>query len=81
MSCHIENKNVLPKKKENSIKKTVNYGIETLSYRSSALWSLVPSETKSVISLPLFKQKIKDWICKQCPYRLCRQFVPNLGFI
>ena len=66
---------------ENSVKNTVKCGLETISYRSSALWSLVPQEIKSEISLAAFKLKIKNWQCNECPCRLCRMFVANVGFI
>ena len=66
---------------QNSVKNTVKCGLETISYRSSALWSLVPQEIKSEISLAAFKSKIKNWQCNECPCRLCRVFVANVGFI
>ena len=66
---------------ESSTKKTVKYGLETLSYRSPTLWSLVPPEIKSVSSLTLFKSKSKNWKCDKCPCRLCLHFVANLGYL
>ena len=47
-------------------KKTVFNGLETLSYRAPQLWTFLPEEIK---------------ICKECPCRLCKVFVPILGFI
>ena len=46
---------------ENSVKNTVKCGLETISYRPSALLSLVPQEIKSEISLAAFESKIRNW--------------------
>ena len=61
--------------------KTVNNGLETLRSLGPKIWDIVPIEIKSISSLPLFKVKIKKWIPQNCPCRLCKSFVPNLGFI
>ena len=62
-------------------KRTVDYGLETLSYRAPQLWSLLPEEIKQTESLSEFKRNIRKWICSDCPCRLCRTYVPNLGFL
>ena len=38
-------------------KKTSNYGLETVSYRSRFLWAKLPSEYKNSTSLSKFKTK------------------------
>ena len=62
-------------------KKTVFYGLETLSYRGPQLWTLLPEKIKQRNTINLFKSDVKQWICKECPCRLYKVFVPNLGFI
>ena len=62
-------------------RRTVNYGIETITCRAPSLWAKLPSEYKLAASLEEFKVKIKKWICDTCPCRLCKKFQPNLGFI
>jgi len=62
-------------------KKTVNYGLETLSYRAPQLWSLLPESIKQLDSLECFKKRIKDWVCKDCPCRLCASYLQNIGFL
>ena len=42
---------------QSSIKNSVKFGLETISYRSAALWSLVLEEVKSETSLEVFKSK------------------------
>ena len=62
-------------------KRTTRYGLETLSYRSPKLWTMLQEKLKNLTSLNLSKSNIKQWICNECPCRLCRQYIPNLGFI
>ena len=62
-------------------KRTVRYGLETLSYRSPQLWSLLPDNIKQLESIDLFKKKVKDWICEDCPCRLCTPYLHNIGFL
>ena len=62
-------------------KRTVQFGLETLSYRSPQLWSLLPENIKEIESLDSFKSTVKKWICTACPCRLCKTYLPNIGFI
>ena len=62
-------------------KRTVSLGLETISYRSPQLWSLLPENLKLTNSLHQFKTGIKKWICHKCPCRLCKTYVANLGFL
>ena len=62
-------------------RKTVNYGIETITYRAPSIWAKLPSEYKLAAFLDEFKVKIKKWICDTCPCRLCKKFQPNLGLL
>ena len=61
--------------------KTSIYGTETVTYKSSQLWNLVPPEIKNKDSLAHFKYGIKKWICTNCPCRLCKTYITELGFI
>ena len=62
-------------------KYTLRYGTETIQYKASQLWELVPNDIKHCQSLSEFKQKIKQWRPIGCPCRLCMVFVPNLGYL
>ena len=62
-------------------KRTVHYGLETLSYRSPQLWSLLPGNIKEVESLEIFKRKVKNWICDNCLCKLCKPYLQNIGFL
>ena len=60
---------------------TVNYGLETITYRVPVLWSKLPSEYKLAGSLTAFKSKIKSWKGEICTCRLCKEYQPSLGYI
>ena len=65
----------------NENRKTVKYGIETISNRTPFLWANLPNEYKLATSLHDFKLKIKNWHCDKCVSRLCQNFQQNLGFL
>ena len=62
-------------------RKTTNYGINSVSHLAPKFWDLVPEEIKNSKALPMFKQKIKLWIPRDCPYNLCKTYIPNLGYL
>ena len=41
--------------------KTVNHGLESLSYLGSKLWDSIPSHMKEIDSINEFKHAIKTW--------------------
>ena len=61
--------------------RTVYFGTETIRFRGPKTWDIVPQNIKEAQSLPEFKQKIKAWKPTECKCRLCKTFIPELGFI
>ena len=61
--------------------KTKKYGTDTLAYKTSQLWSTLPTRHKNLPSLDLFKCEIKSWNCSDCPCNICRIFVDAVGFV
>ena len=61
--------------------RTTNFGTETTPFIGKNLWQLLPNEIKTASSLAVFKNRIKSWGGEKCNCRLCRIFVPNLGFL
>ena len=61
--------------------RTTTYGTETISYRGTEVWDIVPNEIKNSSSLEQFKQKIKSWKPLACKCRLCKVYLQNIGFI
>ena len=61
--------------------KKVYYGIETISVLGPKLWLILPDQYKNSTSLKEFKTKIKNWAPLNCPRRLCKTHIQNVGFI
>ena len=61
--------------------RTTHYGIETISNLGAKIWDLLPEEIKNASSLSVFKTKIKKWIPKKCPCKLCQTYIKYIGFI
>ena len=54
---------------------------ELASYLGPKIWVQISAETKNKDSLDIFKEEIKKWKPTECPCRICKTFVPNLGFV
>ena len=63
------------------IVKSVHKGLESLSYLGPKIWELLPLEIKETETFSQFKAKIKKWNPKNCPCRLCKIYLQNVGFI
>ena len=61
-------------------RKTVRYGIETVTYRAPFLWANLQSEHKNAKFLEEFKSETKTWKCDFCPCRLSKNYIQNSGF-
>ena len=61
--------------------RTVYYGTETIRFRGPKIWDMVPQHIKDSKNLLEFKSKIKSWKPIDCTCRLCKTFIPELGFI
>ena len=57
------------------------HGTESLSFVGTKIWDLVPLELKQLESTEVFKLKIKNWIPFECPSRLCRTYIQEVGFV
>ena len=60
---------------------TVYHGTESISNLGPKIWDLVPSNLKEINELDKFKKAIKQWKPEDCPCRLCKVFVQNVGFL
>ena len=61
-------------------RKTVKYGIETVTFRAPFLWANLQLEHKNATSLEEFKSKLKIWKYDFCPFSLCKNYIEDLGF-
>ena len=60
--------------------RSLNNGTESLSLIGPKIWNIVPTEMKEVKTLSAFKSEIKKCWAQNCPCRLCKQYLPNIGF-
>ena len=60
---------------------TAHFGTDTISSLGPKLWKLIPDKIKHAPTLTVFKAEIKSWTTKNCPCRLCKIFVKDLGFV
>ena len=61
--------------------KSVSYGSETLSFRGPKTWNMLPDDIQNASCLNEFKRKIKTWKPTGCTCRLCKTYIPSLGFL
>ena len=61
--------------------KSVRHGTESISFLASKIWEILPNEIKDSGTLQIFKAKIKKWVPVECPCRLCKISLPQVGFI
>ena len=61
--------------------KTETYGISSLSYFGPKVWRMLPGDIQTSSTLDIFRSKIDKWKVTNCPCRLCKEYITNLGFI
>ena len=61
--------------------KSVIYGTESISSLALKIWEILPTEIKDSDTLEIFKAKIKKWVPVECPCRLCKIYLPEVGFV
>ena len=60
---------------------TVKYGTEAVRYRGQRISHTLPQEIEDANSVQQFKNRIKCWKYVDCDCRLCKQYIPQLGFL
>ena len=61
--------------------KTTHYGIQSVRYLGPKMWNMVPDNIKNCNSLNKFKNSIKLWKPNECPCRLCKNWITQVGFM
>ena len=61
--------------------RSVFCGTVSISFLGPKIWNIVPNEFKKETSLHAFKKLTKKWQPENCPCRLCKSYIQNLGFI
>ena len=61
--------------------RTVHRGEDTLRYLGCKIWKIVPENIKQSTSVEQFKKRIRKWDPSDCPCRLCKTYIPLIGYI
>ena len=59
---------------------SVYHGSDSISIKPR-IWNLVPDRLKDLNSISSFKNKIKRQQPEICPCRLCKSYIPRVGFL
>ena len=70
---HISN-NEYPSQYEDKTKKQLWCGIHKI-------WNILPKSYKEADTLNKFELYIIHWISSNCPFKLCKHYIQNVGFI
>ena len=60
---------------------SVRRGIETASFVGARIWNSLPSDLNQCKSLELFKLKVKNWVPENCPCKLCKTYLKQIGYV
>ena len=77
LSYSLRGDNPLARRRVNSVR----HGTESVSFLAPKICDILPKEIKDSKTLNVFKTKIKKWVPRECPCRLCKTYVPQVGFI
>ena len=61
--------------------KSERYGTESISSLVPKIWEILPNEIKDFGTFQIFKAKMKKWVPVECPYRLCKICLLQVGFV
>ena len=60
---------------------SVSNSSESASCLGLKIWEQIPNNFKTINYLVIFKQEIKKWKPINCPFRICKVFILNIGFV
>ena len=60
---------------------SVYHGSESISNLGPRIWNLVSDRLKELNSISSFKHEIKRWKPAFCPCKLCKAYIPRVGFL
>ena len=60
---------------------TTSFGLQSFRSLEPKIWAMIPYELKSIKSLSVFKEKLKDLTFDECPCNICREYVDGVGYI
>ena len=60
---------------------STQYGAESVGNLGAKICNLFSAHIKDLKNLSTFKHQIRKWITKDCPCRLCKVYVAQVGFL
>ena len=60
---------------------TIFKGQNFVSYFGSVIWNSVPVELREINSFQVFRSEVNAWRPRNCPRRLCKNYIENLVFV
>ena len=60
---------------------TVNNGLNSLRYLGPKIWNIIPPGIRNSANIEEFMRKIKYWTPKNCPCRLCLNYIHYVGYV
>ena len=60
---------------------TVYKGDDSLRHLGPLIWEILPDKLKQCPSLTRFRTEIKKWVPFNCPCRLCKDYIPGIGYV
>ena len=60
---------------------SVYNGTDTLSFLGPKVWLIIPDDIRFCSNITEFKRKIRMWKPLKCPCRLCKIYIPGVGYV
>ena len=61
--------------------KSVYHGSKSVAFLGPKTWDMLPDDYKDIDNSNTFKNKIKNWKPGNCPCRICKDYINNIGFV
>ena len=61
--------------------KSIYKDTESLSFLGPKIWDILPDAYKDLHDLNSFKVALKKWRPVNCPCRICKVYIANVGFV
>ena len=60
---------------------TVYFGQNSIKYLGPLIWNSIPTALRNIEYFVECKSLIKNWKPSNCPCRLCKDYIPQVGFV
>ena len=60
---------------------TVNNDLKALRYLGPNIWDIIPPDIRHSGNIKEFTTRIKCYIPKNCPSKLCRNYIQHVGYV